>query len=98
MQSDARCMTTGAVVELATGREVCRWDDRASHPYLTPSPDGTGLIIADGYDAEILRLGPQTALAGARRKGIVQNFARHAALRLQAYRDPGVRATGISVS
>lgn len=61
-------------------------------------PDDTGLIIADGYDAEILRMGPQTVLAGARRKVIVQNFARHAALRLQAYRDPGVTATGINVS
>jgi hypothetical protein len=52
-------------------------------------PDGTGLILADAYDAEILRMGPEAALAPARRKVMVQKFARHAALRLQALRDPG---------
>jgi hypothetical protein len=59
-------------------------------------PEGTGLIIADGYDAEILRIGPAAPLAGARRKVMVQKFARHAALRLQGYRDPGVTVSGIS--
>jgi hypothetical protein len=59
-------------------------------------PEGTGLMIADGYDAEILRMGPQTAIAGARRKVMLTKFARHAALRLQSLRDPGVRADGIS--
>ncbi|MCW3783710.1 MmcB family DNA repair protein [Defluviimonas salinarum] len=58
-------------------------------------PDGTGLILADAYDAEILRIGPEAPLAGARRKVMVQKFARHAALRLQGYRDPGVTASGI---
>jgi hypothetical protein len=53
-------------------------------------PDGTGLIIADAYDAEILRMGPETPLAGARRKVMLQKFARHAAQRLHAFRDPGV--------
>ena len=52
-------------------------------------PEGTGLILADAWDAEILRMGPETALAPARRKVMVQKFARHAALRLQALRDPG---------
>ncbi len=51
-------------------------------------PDGTGLIIADSYDAEILRFGPETKLAAARRKVLIQKFARTAAQRLQAYRDP----------
>ena len=51
-------------------------------------PEGTGLIIADAYDAEILRFGPETKLAGARRKALTQRFARHAALRLQGMRDP----------
>jgi len=53
-------------------------------------PEETGLILADGYDAEIVRLGPETRLAPARRKVMLQKFARHAALRLQAARDPGV--------
>jgi hypothetical protein len=51
-------------------------------------PEGTGLIVADAYDAEIVRMGPETRLAGARRKAVVQKFARHAALRWQAARDP----------
>jgi len=51
-------------------------------------PEGTGLIIADAYDAEILRMGPETKLAAARRKMLIRKFARNAAQRLQAYRDP----------
>lgn len=51
-------------------------------------PEGSGLILADAYDAEILRMAPETPLAGARRKVMTQAFARHAALRLQALRDP----------
>jgi hypothetical protein len=53
-------------------------------------PDGTGLILADAYDAEIVRMGPETPLTPARRKVMVQKIARHAALRLQAFRDPGM--------
>ena len=30
-------------------------------------PDGTGLMLADAYDAEIVRMGPETPLAGVRR-------------------------------
>ena len=52
-------------------------------------PEGTGLILADAYDAEIIRMGPEVPLAPARRKVMVQKFARHAALRLQSLRDPG---------
>jgi len=51
-------------------------------------PDGTGLMLADAYDAEILRMGPETPLAGARRKAMLLRFARHAAGRLMSARDP----------
>jgi len=51
-------------------------------------PAESGLIIADAYDAEILRLGPEAKLAPARRKVMIQKFARHAALRHHAARDP----------
>ena len=57
-------------------------------------PQGTGLILADAYDAEILRMGPETPLASSRRKVMVQKFARHAASRLQALRDPGAFGPG----
>jgi len=53
-------------------------------------PAETGLMIADGYDAEIVRMSPETRLAPARRKVMLQKFARHAASRLQGFRDPGV--------
>jgi len=53
-------------------------------------PPDTGLIVADAYDAEIVRMGPEAPLAGARRKVMVQKFARHAAARLQGLRDPGL--------
>ena len=55
-------------------------------------PDETGLIIADSYDAEIVRMGPESRLAPARRKMLTQRFARHAALRLHGLRHPGVSA------
>ena len=54
-------------------------------------PDETGMMIADAYDAEIIRIGPEAKLAAARRKVMVQKFAVHAARRLQALRDPSAR-------
>lgn len=51
-------------------------------------PEGTGLIIGDSHDAEILRMPDETRLAPARRKVLVHKFAIHAARRLHALRDP----------
>lgn len=56
-------------------------------------PQETGLIIADAYDAEIIRMGPEDKIAPARRKVMLQKFARHAARRWQAARDPGFTGT-----
>ncbi|MCA0203242.1 MmcB family DNA repair protein [Pararhodobacter sp.] len=53
-------------------------------------PDGAGLILADDYGGEILSQGPETPLAGARRKAVTLKFARLAALRQQGLRDPGL--------
>jgi hypothetical protein len=58
-------------------------------------PDDTGLILADAYDADILRMGPETPLSAARRKAVLRIFARSAAARLQALRDPAVAALAI---
>ncbi|WP_138466848.1 MmcB family DNA repair protein [Poseidonocella sp. HB161398] len=52
-------------------------------------PPGTGLILADAWDAEILRTGPESKLAPARRTRLIRSFARQAAQRLQGLRDPG---------
>ena len=54
-------------------------------------PDDSGLILSDPYDAEIVRMAPSTPLAPARRRKLTQMFARHAAQRLQALRDPDAR-------
>ena len=51
-------------------------------------PVDSGLILADDYDAEILRMGPEIKLAAARRKKLTQKLARIAAIRLQGLRDP----------
>ncbi len=53
-------------------------------------PMDTGLLIADSYDAEILRMAPEDKLAPARRKAMTQKFARHAAQRWHSARDPGL--------
>lgn len=57
-------------------------------------PMETGLILADGYGAEVIRMGAEIKLAAARRKKMTQLFARHAALRLHALRDPGGTLSG----
>lgn len=46
-------------------------------------PDGTGLILADAYDAHILRMGPESRLAPARRKAMMLKLARTASERLR---------------
>jgi hypothetical protein len=51
-------------------------------------PGRTGLIVADQYDAEIVRSAPSEPLAPARRKVEVQRLARRAARRLALLSDP----------
>lgn len=51
-------------------------------------PEESGLIIADAYDAEIVRTPGEARLAGARRKAVTQKMARNAAERLRALLDP----------
>ncbi len=53
-------------------------------------PDQTGLILADSYGAEIIRMAPEQRLAGARRSAVTRKFARDAARRLLSWRDPQV--------
>ncbi|MFW8594826.1 MmcB family DNA repair protein [Cribrihabitans neustonicus] len=57
-------------------------------------PEGTGLIYADAYDGEIIRMAPEDKLPAARRKKVTQKFAMDAARRLQALRDPPVGRDG----
>lgn len=55
-------------------------------------PEQTGLIMADAYDAEIIRMAPVGKLASARRKNVIQKFATDAARRLQHFSDPKLPA------
>jgi len=51
-------------------------------------PMDSGLIIADRYDAEIIRRGTLKPLAAARRKALMLRFASAAARRLLRVTDP----------
>ena len=51
-------------------------------------PERCGLIVADGYDAEIVRPAPLVALAAARRKAEVERLARASLRRLVTGADP----------
>ena len=54
-------------------------------------PFDTGLIIADSYDAKILREAPLNKLTVNRRKKIVRSIASTACNRLASYTDPIIR-------
>jgi hypothetical protein len=60
----------------------------APHVPLEIFPADAGLILADGYGAEIIRAAPEHRLAAATRRSMLLRYARLAALRLQALHDP----------
>ena len=53
-------------------------------------PECAGLIVADRYDADVIREAPFRPLAAARRKAETLRFARRAARRLAGDLDPGL--------
>lgn len=55
-------------------------------------PDVAGLIVADRYDAAIVREAPLFPLAAARRKAETLRFARRAARRIAGLADPDLVA------
>jgi hypothetical protein len=69
--------------------------DRA--PLETPMflPERCGVIVADGYDAEILRPAPLVPLAAARRKVETERLARASLRRLVTGADPHTVQWGI---
>lgn len=62
--------------------------DRACLEGLDFRPDCCGVIVADEYDAEIVRPAPTHALAAARRKAETERLARAALRRLVTGADP----------
>ena len=60
----------------------------AGHVPLDIFPADAGLILADGYGAELVRDAPEHRLHAATRKSVTLAFARAAAVRLQSLCDP----------
>ncbi len=77
----------------AKWRGYLEWSDRyfwavdTAFPADLLPPD-TGLILADGFGAEVARMPVETRLAPARRKALTLRFARCAATRMHWARDP----------
>lgn len=57
-------------------------------------PAESGLILADGFDAQIVAMPDAAPLAPARRKALTRSFARNAALRLHRLSDPAASLSG----
>ena len=86
---------------LADFRSDCKWPDYRDYcDRLIFAVDATfpaevlpadcGLIIADRYGGDIIRAAPEHKLPTARRKTLLQHFARISALRLHALDDPEI--------
>jgi hypothetical protein len=84
---------------LADFRADTKWPDYRAHcdrlyfavPEAFPlevMPSDAGLIVTDGYEASILREGPDHRLAPATRRSLVMRFAQTAADRLHNLSDP----------
>ena len=67
---------------------VCPGLDRSPLETEIYQPDCCGVIVGDGYDAEILRPAPLHPLAAARRKAQVERLARVAMRRHTTLIDP----------
>lgn len=57
-------------------------------------PQRTGLIVADSYDGELVRMAPRHALAAARRNLITRELARIAMRRMAQHGDPQLLMPG----
>ncbi|SMP36555.1 hypothetical protein SAMN06265374_4188 [Roseibium denhamense] len=71
-------------------RQHCDQFYFATHPDvpLEIFPEEAGLILADGFGAEIIREAPGHRIPPATRKAVILRFARHAANRLHDLLDP----------
>lgn len=69
--------------------------DRACMESAAFRPECCGLIVADGYDAEILRPAPTIPLNAARRKAETERLARAALRRHLVGLDPDCAAWGL---
>ena len=85
-------LVCGALLEsVANAQGKC---DRACLEGADFRPDCCGIIVADEYDAEILRPAPSHPLAAARRKVEIERLARTALRRQLVGLDPHCSAWG----
>ena len=89
-QADLSATANGATISIiataSSGR--CRTALAAILDEERFLPGEAGLLVADRYDAAIMREAPHRPLAPARRKAELLRFARRAARRLSAQIDP----------
>jgi hypothetical protein len=102
---DATIVIVEVKSSIADFRADRKWPDYRAHcdklyfavPPQMPAeimPQDAGLIVADGFGAEILREAPEHRLAPATRRSMLMRFAHAAALRLHGLADPEILALG----
>lgn len=102
---DATLVIVEIKSSVADFRADHKWPDYRAHcdrlyfaiPQSVPAeimPPDAGLIIADGFGAEILREAPEHRLPPATRRAVLMRFAHAAAHRLHGLTDPEILALG----
>lgn len=105
LASDATIVIVEIKSSIADFRADSKWPDYRAHcdrlyfaiPDQVPPeimPQDAGLIIADGFGAEILREAPEHRLAPATRRNVLLRFAHAAAHRLHGLSDPEILSFG----
>jgi hypothetical protein len=102
---DATIVIVEVKSSIADFRADRKWPDYRAHcdrlyfavPESVPAdilPQDAGLILADGFGAEILREAPEHRLAAATRRAMLMRFAHAAAHRLHGLTDPEILSLG----
>lgn len=105
LAQDATIVIVEVKSSIADFRADHKWQDYRAHcdrlyfavPEHMPAeilPEDAGLIMADGFGAEILREAPEHRLAPATRRSVLMRFAHAAAHRLHGLTDPEILAFG----
>jgi hypothetical protein len=105
LAEDATLVIVEIKSSIADFRADLKWPDYRIHCYrlyfaipveIPPEimPEDAGLIIADGFGAEILREAPEHRLAAATRRSMLLRFAHAAAHRLHGLADPEILRFG----
>lgn len=105
LASDATILIVEIKSSIADFRADAKWPDYRAHcdrlyfaisDQIPPEimPEDAGLIVADGFGAEILREAPDHRLAAATRRSMLLRFAHAAAHRLHGLSDPEILSFG----